>query len=216
MKAEALNRVNVGRGRILSDRKSGSAKTLLFARNFIKHPKMLGSAIPSSRFLVEQALKRVDWDNAKVIVEYGPGVGTFTTEILKRMRPDAILIAFEMNPEFVNYLQAVVDDPRLRVMQGSAEQVTTVLRELGCGQADYVVSGIPFSTMPPVIRDCVLRATFSVLKPDGLFVVYQFSGKVLPYLEKTFGKVQQAFQLLNILPARLFFCQREPGAQTSV
>jgi phospholipid N-methyltransferase len=214
MKAEALNRVNAGSQRLSLNGKGNSSKTLLFARNFFKHPKMLGSVIPSSRFLVEQALERVDWERAKVIVEYGPGVGTFTTEILKRMRPDAALIAFEMNPEFVSYLQSAINDPRLRVMQGSAEQVTTVLREFGCGQADYVVSGIPFSTMPPAIRDCVLRSTFSVLKPDGFFVVYQFSGKVLPYLEGTFGRVQQAFQLLNILPARLFFCQREPRPET--
>ena len=29
---------------------------LLFARNFLKHPKMLGSAIPSSRFLIDEVL----------------------------------------------------------------------------------------------------------------------------------------------------------------
>ena len=36
-------------------------------------------------------------------VEYGPGVGTFTTKILERMRPDATLIAFEINPDFIKY-----------------------------------------------------------------------------------------------------------------
>ena len=48
---------------------------LLFARNFLKHPRMLGSLIPSSRFLIDEVLQAVDWANARVIVEYGPGGG---------------------------------------------------------------------------------------------------------------------------------------------
>ena len=40
----------------------------IFARNFVRHPKMLGSVIPSSRSLVNRLLKEVDWNRAKVIV----------------------------------------------------------------------------------------------------------------------------------------------------
>ncbi|MDB6034100.1 MAG: methyltransferase [Verrucomicrobiales bacterium] len=209
MNVEALNRGSVGSTSGVQNGKGKPSKTLLFARNFLQHPRMLGSVIPSSSFLVDQALKEVRWETARVIVEYGPGVGTFTTEILNRMRPDAVLIVFEMNPNFVKYLQSSVTDPRLRVVQGSAGEVETVLRTLGCKEVDYVISGIPFSTMPEAVRDDILSATFSVLKPGGLFVVYQFSGKVLPYLERIFGQVQKEFELLNIFPARLFFCMRK-------
>src|ERR1700743_2227250 len=78
---------------------------LLFARNFFRHPRMLGSIIPSSRFLIKQLLEPMDWDRARVIVEYGPGVGGITAELLRRMRPDAHLIAIETNPEFVSFLR---------------------------------------------------------------------------------------------------------------
>ena len=74
------------------------SQALLFARNFLRYPKVLGSVVPSSRFLVDQLLKHVDWDAARLIVEYGPGVGTFTGEILRRMRPDAQLIAWGRHP----------------------------------------------------------------------------------------------------------------------
>ena len=67
----------------------------LFSRNFIKHPRMLGSLIPSSRFLVNRLLDQVDWGRAATVVEYGPGVGTFTGEILRRLRPKAHLIAID-------------------------------------------------------------------------------------------------------------------------
>src|SRR5690349_6106132 len=83
---------------------SRSEETLLFAKNFIQHPLMLGSLIPSSRFLIDRLLSKVDWDRARTIVEYGPGVGTITAHILARMSPDARLVVFEMNNDFVRYL----------------------------------------------------------------------------------------------------------------
>src|SRR5687767_10748196 len=73
---------------------------LLFARTFFRNPRMLGSIVPSSRFLIRKLLRPIDWSRARVIVEYGPGVGTITREALRRMRPDATLIAIETNDEF--------------------------------------------------------------------------------------------------------------------
>src|ERR1700737_2399803 len=81
-----------------------SSRRFLFARNFFRFPTMLGSVIPSSRFLVNDLLHQVNWEKARVIVEYGPGVGTITQEVLKRMRPDAVLVAIELNEEFVTFL----------------------------------------------------------------------------------------------------------------
>ena len=54
------------------------AQRLLFALNFFRHPFMLGSIWPSSRYLVNEVLRPVDWERASVIVEYGQGVGTIT------------------------------------------------------------------------------------------------------------------------------------------
>lgn len=178
----------------------------LFARNFLRHPRMLGSLVPSSRFLVQKVLRRVDWDRARVVVEYGPGVGNFTAEILGRMRKDSTLVVIEMNEDFVRYLRRTLPDPRLRVVHGSAADVAAVLEREGLEAADYVISGIPFSTMPDEVRVDILRATRFVLRPDGAFLVYQFSGGVLPDLKRVFGWVHQGFEPLNVLPARLFYC----------
>ena len=128
----------------------------LFARNFFKHPSMLGSVIPSSRFLVKNLLDRIDWDRARVVVEFGPGVGTITREVLKRMRSDAVLMAIELNDEFVEYLGATIHDPRLRVVHGSAEHVRRLLAEQGLASADYIISSIPYSLLPEILAaaDC--------------------------------------------------------------
>lgn len=199
---------------------NGSAKPLargdqilLFARNFFKHPRMLGSLIPSSRFLIDEILGEVDWDRAQVIVEYGPGVGTITSHILRRMKPEAKLVVFELNRDFVRYLRTALPDPRLYVVQGSAADVRPLLARFGCSHADYIISGIPFSTMPETVREEILRATHAALHPQGAFLVYQFSRKVGASLDRVFGQVRRDFEPLNILPARLFYCSPRPATQ---
>ncbi|HYL02363.1 MAG TPA: methyltransferase [Steroidobacteraceae bacterium] len=182
---------------------------LLFARNFFRHPRMLGSIVPSSRFLIRQLLHPVDWTRARVIVEYGPGVGGITAEVLRRMRPDAVLIAIEMNPDFVTFLRRAFSDERLQVIEGSAVAVDEILRRCGHARADYIISGIPFSTIPASLRERILRKTCDLLEPGGAFLVYQFSTRVLEDLKRIFGYVGRRFEPLNVLPAHLFFCQPE-------
>lgn len=186
---------------------SATRQFALFARNFLKHPKMLGSVIPSSRFLIRQVLRQVDWERAKVVVEYGPGVGSFTAEILARLNPAGRLIVFETNGDFVRYLRSAIQDPRLELVPDSAAEVGAVLDRLGLPGADYVISGIPFSTISPAIRRDILSQTRSVLRPGGAFLVYQFSGSVLVHLQREFDRVEQGFEPRNVLPARWFRCE---------
>ena len=184
-------------------------ETLLFAKNFIQHPKMLGSLIPSSRFLIDRLLSNVDWARARTLVEYGPGVGTITAHILERMSPDARLIVFEMNSEFVDYLGRALPDSRLHVVHGSAENVGFELERLGLPGADYIISGIPYTTMPEQLRGRIIHESREALNPGGAVLVYQFTRAVLPYLRACFSHVYQDYEPRNILPARLFYCTHE-------
>jgi len=169
---------------------------------------MLGSIIPSSRFLIRQLLQPIDWERARVIVEYGPGVGGITAEILRRMRPDAMLIAIEMNAEFVRFLQKSLPDNRFRVVEDSAVQVKQILQQFGHSKADYIISGVPLGSMSKSLCETILRNTVEVLEAGGSFYVFQFTTRVLPELKRFFAFVQCKFEPLNILPAHLFFCQR--------
>ena len=168
---------------------------------------MLGSIVPSSRFLINHLLEPIDWAQARVIVEYGPGVGVITAEVLRRMRPDATLIVIETNQDFVAFLRASAKDKRLHVFEGSAEAVSEALRQYGQDKASYIISGIPFSTVSASMRERILQKTRNVLEPGGLFLVYQFSSRVLEDLQRIFQIVSRRFEPLNILPAHLFFCR---------
>jgi phospholipid N-methyltransferase len=191
--------------------RSRMTETLLFASNFLRHPYMLGSVIPSSRFLVNQVLKPIDWERARVLVEYGPGVGSFTGEILHRMRSDARLVAIETNREFVKFLRAQLPDERLHVVHESAAEVQTVLERLALGKADYIISGIPLGSMPDPVRADIAQKSRAALEPGGAFLVYQFTARALPVLQRTFGEVRRSFERRNLPPAQLFVCATPGG-----
>jgi phospholipid N-methyltransferase len=190
------------------DRRSPSPQWQ-FLRGFLKHPVMVGSIIPSSRLLVERMLRPVDWDNTRLFVEYGPGVGTFTRDLLDRMSPDAKLVTIDTNSDFTKYLSKSIDDPRLIAVTGSAADVEQILAERRLGKADYVLSGLPFSTLPPGVGDAIAKATAKVIRPGGAFLVYQFNPKVKDFIEPHFEKIDRGFEWINVPPATLFWAWRE-------
>jgi phospholipid N-methyltransferase len=194
-----------------STTRSSLKQRLLFALNFFRHPFMLGSIWPSSRYLVDEVLRPVDWERARVIVEYGPGVGTITTEILRRMRPDAHLVAIETNETFVKFLRSSCADSRLHVANESAADVASILERLNLPPAQYVVSGIPLGSMPEAIRTDIVAKTRAALAPGGQFLVYQFTSRVLPVLQRTFEEVSRSMEKRNIPPAHLFVCATDAG-----
>ena len=183
-----------------------------FLRGFLKHPVMVGSIIPSSKVLIDRMLGPVDWDATKLFVEYGPGVGTFTRPILERLGPDATLIAIDTNADFVKFLRDDIDDPRLVPVAGSAADVEKIITDRGFAHADYVLSGLPFSTLPPGIGDAIGEATARVIRPGGAFLIYQFSPKVLEFIKPHFEKIDRGFEWINVPPATLFWAWRQPAA----
>ncbi|WP_176592400.1 class I SAM-dependent methyltransferase [Sphingobium sp. EM0848] len=188
----------------------------MFFRQFVKHPGMIGSIIPSSASLVDAMLADVDWARARLFVEYGPGVGTFTRTVLERMHPDATLLAIDLNLDFVAFLEAQIDDPRLRVVHGSAADVRRFIRESGHRQADYILSGIPFSTLPEGVGEDICAETRTALKPDGAFLVYQYSAYMRRLLSPQFEELQERVEWRNVPPCRMFTAtKREVLAQAA-
>ncbi len=180
-----------------------------FLRGFIKHPVMVGSVIPSSKALIDKMLDPVDWANCRLFVEYGPGVGTFTEHVLERMGPEATLIAIDTNADFTQYLRRKFADSRLFAVTGSAADVGQIIADCGFEQADYILSGLPFSTLPEGIGPRIAQETAAALRPGGCFLVYQFSPKVRDFLVPHFDRVERGFEWINIPPAQLFWAYRD-------
>ncbi len=181
----------------------------MFFQEFLKHPVMVGSIIPSSNKLIDKMLDRVDWSGCRLFVEYGPGVGTFCKPILERMAPDATLVAIDTNPDFVAYLRHTIPDPRFSAVNGSAADVEAIVADHGHDAADYVLSGLPFSTLPPGVGPAIAAGTHAVLRPGGAFLVYQFSPKVKNFLDPHFANIDHDMEWWNVPPAQLYWAWRE-------
>ena len=177
----------------------------MFLQGFFRHPVMVGSVVPSSDRLIRKMLGPVDWANTKLFVEYGPGVGTFCRPILDKLAPDAKLIVIDTNPDFIRYLRHTITDPRFAAVHGSAADVAQIVADHGHDAADYVLSGLPFSTLPPGVGPAIAAATHDVLRPGGAFLVYQFSPKVKDFLVPHWERIDHDMEWWNVPPAQLYW-----------
>ncbi len=177
----------------------------VFFRGFVDEPRMVGSIIPSSRFTVDKMLGPVDWTACELFVEYGPGVGTFCRPVLDRLRRDGTLIVIDTNPLYINYLKHAIGDSRFHAVLGSAEDVEGIVRAHGFTHADYVLSGLPFSTLPAGVGPEIAAATYRVLRPGGAFLVYQFSARARDFMARHFRRIDCGFEWRNVLPCQLFW-----------
>ena len=203
----------VARERLLQRAKRRASTMLgpwgVFFKGFLKHPVMVGSIIPSSGRTIAKMLAPVKWDECRLFVEYGPGVGTFCRPVLERLPRDGTLLVIDTNPDFIDYLRRTIGDSRFVAVHGSAADVEEIVRAHGHDHADYVLSGLPFSTLPEGVGPAIAAATHRVLRPGGAFLVYQFSAKARDFMARHFRRIDQGFELWNILPCQLFWGWKE-------
>lgn len=163
----------------------------------------VASIVPSSRALIERVAGKFDFTKPRVIVEFGPGEGCHTREIIKRMHPDSKLLLFELDPELANHLRHQFhDDPRIFVINTDAAELPRELAARGVPHCDYVVSGIPFSTMEVNKKRELLRCIFESLAPapTSAFIIYQVTNELRGHGSKIFPRITSEYCLQNIPP----------------
>jgi len=167
----------------------------------------VASVTPTSRFGIQKVCQKINFPQSKLILEYGPGTGNFTSVFLKNMGENSSLIAIERNSDFCRVLKKTIRDPRLTVFHGSAENVLEILKSCNGSsdlKADYIVSGIPFSLLSHKRRRKILEDTHAALKKGGKFLAYQAffqSPEVLKSpLKEMFGAVQAEYVILCLPP----------------
>jgi phosphatidylethanolamine/phosphatidyl-N-methylethanolamine N-methyltransferase len=194
----------------------------LFFNESIKSFSTTASVVPSSPYLARALMGSIDFARAKVIVEVGVGTGAVTDHLLRRMRADARLYAIDINPRFIDYLQAAFDDPRLTPICGSAERLGELLAAQGVRQADAIVSSLGLSMMSEPQRESIVREMKSRLRPGGVFSQFQYlHARHAPralrvfgmdafceerFLRKYFQRVSLHTVLRNFLPAIVYTC----------
>jgi len=175
-----------------------------FFRGFVRNPAQVGSIIPSSRQLEQRLVRSARIGDARMVVELGPGTGGTTSAFLRAMASTAQLLAIELDIEFHQRLHASIHDPRFNVELGSAERLAEFLSARWLPAPDAIISGIPFSTMPPELSDRVASSVARALRPGGRFVAYQVRGHVSGFMSPYLGKPEKRWEVVNVPPVRVF------------
>lgn len=175
-------------------------KTEIFIKELVKD-KNIGAITSTSGHIVQKIIEIINFSDADVLIEYGPGNGTITRILLNNMKQKAVLYVFETNNNFINDL-AKIKDKRLVIINDDAENAEYILKnKYQVEKVDYIISTIPFTFIEQRKRKRIVYRSFSLLKKNGRFITYQYSWLILNLLKKQFKNVQWKLVLLNIPPA---------------
>ncbi len=178
-----------------------------FLREGIRNLKTVGTITRSSRYLCSKVVSLSRLEGSKCIVELGAGDGVMTKHILKGMPADAKLFAFEINEKFCQKLR-VINDPRLFIIEDSAENLGYHLAVHGFSEIDTVFSALPFVMLPDEVANAIVVSCHRFLKPFGQYLQIHYSLLEKNLYKNIFGHVDVTFHLLNIPPAFILACYK--------
>lgn len=189
--------------------------TLRLFSQFLRSPRSVGTVLPSSRRLANLMIKPVDFAQPSTIIEFGPGTGSITSRIAKRLRPHSFYIGIEINKNLADDMS--IRFPHLNFFNRCATEVEAILKSLNIESVDTILSSIPWASLPAGLQSEILDGVVRSLRPGGVFVTYAYvPGLLLPaaqtlrrQLKARFPKVQTSRVIWNNFPpAFTYVCHR--------
>ncbi len=184
---------------------------LAFLKRFIARPAQVASVIPSSKAVTKKVVDRFDLSKPRIFVEFGPGEGCHTRELLRRATPDSQFFLFEIDHELCRLLEKqFANDRRVHVIHGDAATLPQELARRGIAHCDYVLSGIPFSLIDIEKKRHMLRGVYEALLPGGRFVIYQVTDELRRHALPLFQRAHSEYCLMNLPPYFIISFFKEP------
>ncbi len=193
----------------------------VFVRRFLREPNSIGAICPSSRYLARRMMQPVKWDPGVRIVEFGPGTGPFTREILRRLPADGNYLAIERDPKFAEFLQR--EFPTLRLTCDSVTNLPEIARQKGLLPIDHIISGLPFACLPTDTTRQIIDAVCETLRPGGTFTMFQYvhACRMWPSqlfrkdMKRTFGCTGSRTVVFRNFPPAFVSTWRKPSIASS-
>ena len=182
---------------------------------FLRKPLTTGAVCPSSRELSRTMTRCIHIEEARTIVELGPGTGAITGAILAAMNPEADFFAVELNEAVIPAFRRRF--PNVRLYHDSAANLAAIMRRQSIPRADVILSGLPWASFPDHLQEEILHAILEALPSGGYFTTFAYlQGTWLPTgmkfrrrLEKYFSHVEKSRIVWgNIPPAFVYRCRK--------
>jgi phospholipid N-methyltransferase len=192
-----------------------------FVTEAVSDIQTVAAISPSSRYLAAAMLAPLPLARTRVALELGAGTGAITHALLEHLPPDATLLVFEINRRFFDCLRQNISDPRMVLINSSAENLDFELRRRGIEQVDAVASSLCLAFMPNRQRHGLLQRLSPFLHQRSVFTLYQYilgvqftKGRLrrldlLPLLNRYFSSVRSRIVWRNLPPAFVFTCHAQ-------
>lgn len=179
-----------------------------FLMQYLFRPRSVGAIAPSSRFLARKMVAGVNFTQAKCIVEFGPGTGVFTQELINQRQEYTTIIAIERNAAFCEILRKrYANMANVHIINGSADKIGEYLKEYGFEKACFIVSGLPFASLPQTLSQNILTQAQLFLHEQGRFITFQYSLIRKAVIASFFPQISIVREWRNLPPAYVLYCQ---------
>src|SRR5262249_20385128 len=178
-------------------------------RKFLAKGTSVASVAPSSRYLVREMLRGIDFARIRTLVELGAGLGPVTAEIVRRASGTPCrLLVVEFDSDFCRKLRERFAHSPAEIIQGDAGDLDRMLAERGIDRVEQAGSGLPVPSFPRPLQERLFAAVRRRLDPAGDY--RQLT--VMPWVYKRFyqrhfNDVRFRLVARNIPPGGVYHCR---------
>ncbi len=162
----------------------------------------------------------LELEDDDLLLEYGPGTGSFTVEV-ERMRRDGVNVRYlgiEKDPGMYKFL--VRRFPDLDFVLGDAAHVADICQARNLPPAAAVISGLPMVFLDRAALECIFRGTSRCLTPEGVFRSFSYvpsyptrsAAELRELMSLSFDHYDLGTPVLRNLPPALVLTGRRPRA----
>ena len=153
-------------------------------------------------------LEGIKPDAGNIVLELGVGTGAIT-KFIARVVPDRnSYLGIELNPVLAK--SAVEKFTDLRIVQGNACEAQSIHKESGLGKISYIVSGLPFVSLPAEVSEKVYLEIERLMTAGCMFRTFQYAHgyytpaalKLREFMRNRYGKSKRSpLVVKNVPPA---------------
>lgn len=191
------------------------ADATVFLGEFVRSPLLTASVAPSSRVLADHIAAPVPPRGDPVVVELGPGTGTITAAIQRRLGGRGRHLAIELSPR----LAAVVGQrcPEVEVICADVAELPGILAERRL-RADVIVSALPWAALRATHPRSLPSVLADVLTGDGVLCQLGYAAtRYAPPARRQLADLRSAFEQVHVsrpiwrnLPPALTYLAHRP------
>lgn len=185
-----------------------------------RRPALIGAVAPSSRGLAAQLAAIVPSSGRPFVVELGPGTGSVSAAIRRRLPEHGRQLAVELDDRMVAFLRQ--RHPWLTVLPGDAADLPGLVGDAAVHRVDAVISGLPWSVFEHGHQQRILDGVGQLLGPGGAFTTFAYlhalplagARRFRAELTRRFDEVVQTRAVWrNLPPALVYVCRRPRSAR---